>query len=42
MISEMSNTWRVLEQMGVFDLSEKLGFKVVFLDEEDKERWIKP
>ncbi|MCP8310902.1 MAG: DUF362 domain-containing protein [Candidatus Methylarchaceae archaeon HK01M] len=39
--SGMGDTRRVLEQMGVFDLSEKLGFKVVVLDEIDKEGWMK-
>ena len=39
--SGMGDTRRVLEQCGVFDLSEKLGFKVVVLDEEGKERWVK-
>lgn len=39
--SGMGDTRRVLEQMGVFSLSEKLGFKVVVLDEEKKERWLK-
>ncbi len=39
--SGMGSTRRVLEQMGVCALSEKLGFRVVVLDEEDKERWVK-
>lgn len=39
--SGMGNTREVLEKMGVFDLSEKLGFEVVVLDEEEKESWIK-
>ena len=39
--SGMGDTRRVLELMGVFDLSEKLGFRVVVLDEEDKDRWMK-
>jgi uncharacterized protein (DUF362 family) len=39
--SGMGNTRTVLQRMGVFKLSEKLGFKVVVLDEEDKDGWIK-
>jgi uncharacterized protein (DUF362 family) len=39
--SGMGKTREVLEQNGVFDLSEKLGFKVVVLDEEDREAWVK-
>lgn len=39
--SGMGATRDVLEKRGVFDLSEKLGFKVVVLDEEEKENWIK-
>jgi uncharacterized protein (DUF362 family) len=35
------NTREVLEQRGVFDLSEQMGFKVVVLDEEPKENWVK-
>ena len=37
----MGNTRRILERMGVFNMSEKLGFKVVVLNEEGKERWKK-
>lgn len=39
--SGMGNTRTVLQRMGVFDLSEKLGFKVVVLDEEGKDGWAK-
>lgn len=39
--SGMGNTRRVLEQIGVFKLAEKLDFDVVVLDEEDKNSWIK-
>ncbi|MFB0561770.1 MAG: DUF362 domain-containing protein [Candidatus Lokiarchaeia archaeon] len=39
--SGMGVTRKVLEKMGVFDLSEKLGFKVVVLDEEDEDGWVK-
>lgn len=39
--SGMGTTRDVLEKRGVFDLSEKLGFEVVVLDEEEKENWIK-
>jgi uncharacterized protein (DUF362 family) len=39
--SGMDNTRRVLEYAGVFDLSEKLGFKAVVLDELAKEEWVK-
>ncbi|MCP8304243.1 MAG: DUF362 domain-containing protein [archaeon] len=39
--SGMGVTRKVLEQMGVFDLSEKLTFKVEVLDEVDKEGWVK-
>lgn len=39
--SGMGRTRDVLERMGVFDLSEKLGFKVVVLDELRLGRWIK-
>lgn len=35
------NTRDVLEQLGVFDLSKKLDFKVIVLDEEKKESWVK-
>lgn len=39
--SGMGSTRDVLERMGVFDLSERLGFKVVVLDEEDRDGWVK-
>jgi uncharacterized protein (DUF362 family) len=39
--SGMGNTRRVLEEMGVFDLSEKMGFNAVVLDEITKEDWLK-
>ena len=39
--SGMGVTRKVLEKRGVFDLSEKLGFEVVVLDEEEKKNWIK-
>jgi uncharacterized protein (DUF362 family) len=35
------NTRDVLEQLGVFDLSKKMDFKVIVLDEEKKENWVK-
>jgi uncharacterized protein (DUF362 family) len=39
--SGMGNTRQVLEQTGVFELSEKLGFKAMVLDELAKEEWVK-
>lgn len=39
--SGMGNTRRVLERVGVFSLSEKLDFKVIVLDEMDREGWMK-
>ena len=39
--SGMGNTRQVLEKMGVFELSDKLGFKIVVLDEEDRDKWVK-
>ncbi|MEN6290654.1 MAG: DUF362 domain-containing protein, partial [Methanobacterium sp.] len=39
--SGMGNTRQVLEKMGVFELSDKLGFEVVVLDEEDRDEWVK-
>lgn len=39
--SGMGSTRQVLEKRGVFELSEKLGFKVVVLDDEPKEGWVK-
>jgi uncharacterized protein (DUF362 family) len=35
------NTRDVLEQLGVFDLSKKMDFKVIVLDEERRENWVK-
>ena len=39
--SGMGNTRKVLEKTGVLRLSEKLGFKAVVLEEEDKDSWQK-
>ncbi|MFH0748378.1 MAG: DUF362 domain-containing protein [Candidatus Bathyarchaeota archaeon] len=39
--SGMGNTRNVLDQLGVFELAEKMGFRVVVLDEEKKENWVK-
>ena len=39
--SGMGNTREVLEQMGIFNLSKKMNFKVVVLDEEDEKGWVK-
>ena len=39
--SGMGNTRQVLERMGVFALSEKLGFNTVVLDEIAKDEWLK-
>lgn len=39
--SGMGDTRTVLQQMGVFDLSERLGFRIEVLDEVDKEDWVK-
>ena len=39
--SGMGNTRHVLEEMGVFELSDKLGFEVTVLDEEDRDKWVK-
>lgn len=39
--SGMGITRKVLEKMGVLDLSKKLGFKVVVLDEQDANAWVK-
>ncbi len=39
--SGMGDTRRVLEKMGVFDLSDELGFEVTVLDEQDKNEWVK-
>jgi uncharacterized protein (DUF362 family) len=37
--SGMGNTREVLQKLGIFALSEQLGFKVVVLDEEPEARW---
>jgi uncharacterized protein (DUF362 family) len=39
--SGMGDTRRVLEKMGVLNLSNKLGFEAIVLDEEEKDDWIK-
>ncbi len=39
--SGMGDTRAVLKSMGVFELSEELGFGVVVLDEEDRDGWAK-
>ncbi len=39
--SGMGDTREILEQLGIFDLSKHLDFKVVVLDEEPKETWVK-
>ena len=39
--SGMGDTRSVLGEMGVFELSDKLGFEVVVLDEEDRDEWVK-
>ncbi|MDX1813467.1 MAG: DUF362 domain-containing protein [Candidatus Bathyarchaeia archaeon] len=39
--SGMGNARQVLEHTGVFELSEKLGFKAVVLDELAREEWVK-
>jgi uncharacterized protein (DUF362 family) len=39
--SGMGTTKRVLEEMGVFELAEKLGFDAVVADELAKEDWVK-
>lgn len=39
--SGMGDTRETLEQLGIFNLSRQLGFKVVVLDEEPKENWVK-
>ncbi len=38
--SGMGDTREVLEKLGIFALAGELGFKVVVLDEEPKERWV--
>lgn len=39
--SGMGDTRETLERLGIFDLSKRAGFKVVVLDEEPKEAWLK-
>ena len=39
--SGMGNTRKVLEEMGVFALAEKLDFEAVVLDELAQEEWLK-
>ena len=39
--SGMGDTRTTLEQLGIFDLSRRLGFRVVVLDEGPKEDWVK-
>jgi uncharacterized protein (DUF362 family) len=39
--SGMGDTRENLERLGIFDLSRRLGFGVVVLDEEPKENWVK-
>ncbi len=39
--SGMGDTRETLERLGIFDLSKRLGFRVVVLDEEPKEDWVK-
>ncbi|MCW4020987.1 MAG: DUF362 domain-containing protein [Candidatus Bathyarchaeota archaeon] len=39
--SGMGDTRTILKSMGVFELSEELGFGVVVLDEEDRDGWTK-
>jgi uncharacterized protein (DUF362 family) len=39
--SGMGNTRDVLDKMGVLGISQELGFKVVVMDEEEKESWQK-
>ncbi len=39
--SGMGDTRETLEQLGIFDLSRRLGFRVVVLDEEPKKNWVK-
>ncbi len=39
--SGMGATRETLEQLGIFDLSRRLGFRVVVLDEEPEEGWVK-
>lgn len=39
--SGMGNTRAVLEETGVFELSEKLGFEVIVLDEMKEDHWMR-
>jgi uncharacterized protein (DUF362 family) len=39
--SGMGKTRKNLESLGIIDLSDKLGYKVVVLDEESKDNWVK-
>lgn len=39
--SGMGNTRKVLEETGVLKLSNSIGFNVVILDDEAKEKWVK-
>jgi len=39
--SGMGDTRKVLDKCGVFSLAEKMGFRVVVLDEEGRDRWLK-
>lgn len=39
--SGSGNTRNVLNQLGVFDLSKKMDFRVIVLDEEKRENWVK-
>ena len=38
--SGMGDTRETLELLGIFDLAERLGFRVVVLDEEPRENWV--
>ena len=39
--SGMGDTREILQKLGIFDLSRQLDFKVVVLDEEPKEAWVR-
>ncbi|MBI5460419.1 DUF362 domain-containing protein [Methanobacterium sp.] len=39
--SGMGNTRDVLEKLGIFKLSQEMGFEVVVLDEEERDSWVK-
>lgn len=39
--SGMGNTRDVLENMGIFELAEEMGFNILVLDKEGKENWVK-